>query len=247
MNEKDKIILEMLKNGKSYTDIIAELSVSPSRIAVVKKRNVNVLSSTNDALLGSINKNKNEQNKEKIAVVPEVVHRTAPPPLPPPVPLIEKVVVEPRKRLKELSLKLGQTPPPLPPPPSPLSKKEVEEVEANHIVKVKYSDIKSVAGKPFLSHKSNSSDFSAEAGVIKKYLSLDGKRLYIREFLAFFNELQRLIDEKKITKSSKYAREIIYIQKELVKHINKNKHVKGKIEFRLDASDNFIKTARGTF
>jgi ribosomal protein L24E len=50
MDSKDKLILDMLKNGKSYTDIQAELKVSPSRIAIVKKQYLNAPSSTNNAL-----------------------------------------------------------------------------------------------------------------------------------------------------------------------------------------------------
>jgi len=36
--DKKKLILKMLNAGKSYTDIIATLDVSPSSIAVVKKK-----------------------------------------------------------------------------------------------------------------------------------------------------------------------------------------------------------------
>jgi hypothetical protein len=35
----DKQILDLLKQGKSYADIQAELTVSPSRISTVKKKN----------------------------------------------------------------------------------------------------------------------------------------------------------------------------------------------------------------
>jgi len=38
MNDKDLKIVEMLKQGKSYSDIQAVLSVSPSKISVVKKK-----------------------------------------------------------------------------------------------------------------------------------------------------------------------------------------------------------------
>lgn len=55
MDNKDKLILEMLRNEKSYTDIQSELNVSPSRIAKVKKQYSNTTSSTNDALLRNNN------------------------------------------------------------------------------------------------------------------------------------------------------------------------------------------------
>ena len=38
MNDKELKIVEMLKQGKSYSDIQAVLSVSPSKISVVKKK-----------------------------------------------------------------------------------------------------------------------------------------------------------------------------------------------------------------
>lgn len=49
----DEQILAMLKDGKSYSDIQAELRVGPSRIIVVKKMYLKPTSSTNDALLGT--------------------------------------------------------------------------------------------------------------------------------------------------------------------------------------------------
>ena len=51
MDSKDKLILEMLKNGKSYTDIQSEINVSPSRIAKTKKQYLNTSSSNNEELL----------------------------------------------------------------------------------------------------------------------------------------------------------------------------------------------------
>ena len=94
--------------------------------------------------------------------------------------------------------------------------------------------------------KVNSSNIP-EAGIIKKYLNLDRRSLYKKEFVDFLDDLQKLINEKKITKTSKYAAEIMHIQKELIKHIRKNRLAKGRIVFNLDSSDKFIKTAGGTF
>ena len=130
-NDKDELILQMLKKGKSYTDIIAELSVSPSRIVVVKKRNVDALSSTNDALLGTTTVKKMEIKKEVKVVEPEVVLRKTIPPSPPPGPPVKKVV-EPETKITQTTLPLS----PLPP------KKEVEEED--HIIEFKLSEIKSI-------------------------------------------------------------------------------------------------------
>lgn len=61
MDNKDRLILEMLKDGKSYSDIQAILNVSPSRIIVVKKKNI--LSSADGVLLS--NPTPTPEEKEK--------------------------------------------------------------------------------------------------------------------------------------------------------------------------------------
>jgi len=102
--DKDERILEMLKEGKSYTDIMAELYVSPSRIVIVKKRNKDLLSSTDNALLGPF-KSKKEvaelAKKETVeaAIVPpleeiskvDVVVKTKPTFHPPDLSLSDKL------------------------------------------------------------------------------------------------------------------------------------------------------------
>ncbi|MFA6924822.1 MAG: hypothetical protein WC223_11290 [Bacteroidales bacterium] len=87
MDSKDKLILDMLKNGKSYTDIQAELKVSPSRIAIVKKQYLNAASSNNNELLQNNSTNNvqpsevkkvietKEKPKEKVAIKTEIANK----------------------------------------------------------------------------------------------------------------------------------------------------------------------------
>ncbi|MFA6924419.1 MAG: hypothetical protein WC223_09225 [Bacteroidales bacterium] len=87
MDSKDELIIEMLKNGNSYTDIQAELKVSPSRIAIIKKQYLNTPSSTNNALLQNNSTNniklsehkkpieKEGKPKEKVVIKSEVVKK----------------------------------------------------------------------------------------------------------------------------------------------------------------------------
>lgn len=60
---KDQAILEMLEAGKSYTDIMAELNVSPVRIIVLKKKLA--LKSDDSTLSGTKNL---AELKEKIKI-----------------------------------------------------------------------------------------------------------------------------------------------------------------------------------
>jgi len=66
---KDQAILKMLQEGKSYTDIVAALHVSPTRIIVLKKR---IALNGNDDLLkvnekADISDNTRHQEKEYFA------------------------------------------------------------------------------------------------------------------------------------------------------------------------------------
>ncbi len=62
---------------------------------------------------------------------------------------------------------------------------------------------------------------SDEIRFIKRFVLLNGKIKTKHQILLFLNALQRAITEKRIRKSSKYAKEIIHIQEQLVKLYNK--------------------------
>lgn len=229
MNEKDQKILEMLKAGKSYTDIIAELSVSPSRVTVVKKKYSNMLSSANDALLGNTTTLFPKKEEVVKVVVPEVVSRPEPPrQIPPPPPI---------KITKESEKIANPSQPPLLP-----SLGNIEpEYESSGIIEVKLSDIKSIGGKPFLnSGGSKPMTVPIELDIMKRYLNLNGKWVYKKVFSDLLDDLQRLIKNKMINKSSKYAKEIMHIQKELVKTLEKHYRTRSQIGFSLDAKDKFV-------
>jgi hypothetical protein len=68
---------------------------------------------------------------------------------------------------------------------------------------------------------------------------MDGKRKTRKQLLSFINTLQRSIEKKEIRKTSKYAKEIIHIQNELVKIYNDNE-VGEIFTFKLDSSDKSI-------
>lgn len=89
----DEQILAMLKEDKSYSDIQAELRVSPSRIIVVKKVYEKSLSSTNSTLLGTtIEKNNTPPTTQNIT------------PTPPPTthPEIDQKTVDKQKEIEKL-------------------------------------------------------------------------------------------------------------------------------------------------
>ncbi len=75
---KDQAILKMLEDGKSYTDIMAALNVSPTRIIVLKKRialkaaNIaelkdKIKAKANDIQKADLNQNTDKQEKEYFA------------------------------------------------------------------------------------------------------------------------------------------------------------------------------------
>jgi len=65
-----------------------------------------------------------------------------------------------------------------------------------------------------------------ETQLIRRFLDFDGKVLYRKTFEVFLDELQRAIAEKKITKKSPVAREIMAIQKAVVAAYNSMKSAK---------------------
>jgi len=79
-------------------------------------------------------------------------------------------------------------------------------------------------------------EIALEVRFIKRYVLMDGKKKTRKQLLAFINTMQRALTKKQINKSSKYAKEIEHIEKELVKIYNDNK-VGNTFTFRLDESD----------
>ena len=236
MAEKDEIILEMLKNGKSYTDIIAEISVSPSRIVIVKKRNADILKRAKDARLeGTITVKIQEKEPEKVVKEEEKPPAPplppSPPPTPPPLP--------------------PTPPPPLPPsppvPPPPLSP-TVEQIERARAAAASYARLKEL--KPKISNLPEAEQNvklpvqaevkpPVEKTFIVKYLQLDGKNFYKKDLEAFLAELQNSIKSQQIRKSSIYAKEIDHIQRQLIKVIRTADN-RNKINVKLDKTDAFL-------
>ena len=246
MAEKDDIILEMLKNGKSYTDIIAVLSVSPSRIVIVKKRNeaiINAAKANKDALLGTIT----------------TIISPPPPPLPPPS------LPPPPPPLPPPPPPLPPPPPPSPPLPSPVpstiiqdSLKTKEQLRLKAIAREKFlhSGIDQVNYDQdqrientrkeildLLDKKNKVIDSPIpEEDIIKRYISLsDSKRIYKKNIKSLVDDLQILIKNGQIRKTSKYAKEIEFIQKELLKVLNSQKT--GNIKICPKHNDQFIRDA----
>jgi hypothetical protein len=82
-----------------------------------------------------------------------------------------------------------------------------------------------------------------EIRFIKRYVNLNGKVKTKDQILAFVNGLQRAIIEKRIGKSSPYAKEILYVQEKLVKSYN---GMKGKARFEIPtAKFNELKAITG--
>jgi hypothetical protein len=144
MESKDDAILKMLKEGKSYTDIIAILSVSPSKIAVVKKRNENILKISNDALLSTTTTNNEVPPPPVPCELPEKII----PPIPDNVPYFttDNNVPLPPRRKKENKPRItkirsypvfGLSPPLLPPSPPPLPLEPVKKKEISEDIKNK--------------------------------------------------------------------------------------------------------------
>ena len=79
-------------------------------------------------------------------------------------------------------------------------------------------------------------EITLEVRFIKRYILMDGKKKTRKQLLTFINTLQRALTKKQITKSSKYAKEIEHIEKELVSIYNDAK-VGNTFTFRLDDND----------
>ncbi|MFK5855762.1 MAG: AAA family ATPase [Bacteroidota bacterium] len=79
-------------------------------------------------------------------------------------------------------------------------------------------------------------EITLEVRFIKRYILMDGRKKTRKQLLTFINTLQRSLTKKQITKSSKYAKEIEHIEKELVSIYNDAK-VGKTFTFRLDDND----------
>ena len=75
--------------------------------------------------------------------------------------------------------------------------------------------------KPKVDNAKRVERVSEEVKLIKRYVLLHEKVKTKKQILLFINAMQRAIVEKRIRKSSKYAKEINYIQEQLVKLYNK--------------------------
>lgn len=76
-----------------------------------------------------------------------------------------------------------------------------------------------------------------EIRFIKRYVLLNGKVKTKHQILLFINALQKAILEKRIRKSSEYAKEIMHIQKKLIELYNK---IPEQVEVSI--SDNSLKS-----
>ena len=102
--DKDKLILEMLLDGKSYTDIMAELHVSPQRIIILKKRNKEMFNHLDNRTIRYFNtKDEIKTVKEPTPVLPIIKEVEMPEPpktetkieAPPTTTKIETIVSKP--------------------------------------------------------------------------------------------------------------------------------------------------------
>jgi hypothetical protein len=80
------------------------------------------------------------------------------------------------------------------------------------------------------------SEISVEVRFIKRYILMDGKQKTRKQILSFLNSMQRAIEKKQIRKTSKYAKEIMHIQDELIKIYN-DPDVGESFKFSLDKTD----------
>jgi len=105
-------------------------------------------------------------------------------------------------------------------------KKKVVKKESNTRVANK-PDKKSPESKPV-------EKLDEEIRFIKRYVLLNGKVKTKSQVLLFLNALQKSITEKRIRKTSKYAKEIIHIQDKLVELYNK---MLEQVEVKLSEKD----------
>jgi hypothetical protein len=111
----------------------------------------------------------------------------------------EKIVLEVLKNY-DLSLEMLE--------PKPVKKKPQKTSARKSVQKKKPTNI---------NHVERTSD---EIRFIKRYVLLNGKVKTKHQILLFLNALQRAITEKRIRKTSKYAKQVIHIQDQLVSLYN---------------------------
>jgi hypothetical protein len=121
--------------------------------------------------------------------------------------------------------------------PSKLKKEttvQIPKEQANKITAIKKKEVKNV---PVISRKisvrpsppKNEADIRwvekvpEELRFMKRYINLDGKTKTYDQLLSFINSLQRAILEKRIRKTSPYAKQIGYMQKKLIEAYNGRK------------------------
>ena len=219
--DKDERILEMLKEGKSYTDIMAELYVSPSRIVIVKKRNKDLLSSTDNALLGPF-KSKKEvaelAKKETVeaAIVPpleeiskvDVVVKTKPTFHPPDLSLSDKLkasaaAIDAKREKEQAIARLKEI---------ARSKETKNDLFSNPttttpIVNAPTVNSPTVVNTPVIPTPA----FTKEYSIMKEYLNLDKKTVRVESILNFLMRIQDSIKKLEIRKGSKYEKEMLHI------------------------------------
>jgi len=115
-----------------------------------------------------------------------------------------------------------------------VKKEKPAKVEKEKPVKVK----KEKPEKPIKEDNHTAvTDISPEIRFIRRYINLDGRILQKEDILRILIPLQRAIRTQKIRKFSKYADQIVYIQKELLKIWSKYRNSKASFTFTLDQAD----------
>jgi hypothetical protein len=223
MTDKENRIIQMLKEGKSYTDISCEMKVGPSAISLVKKKyakSLNQASSTNDALLqrkSLENKVVGDLNSEKNLIVTTTLK-------PAERDNLTEIHPGPEAVLQDNhSDSLSDLP---------------EEPDTDNILRVPFAEISHSNDQP-LELKKNFHP-STEQKIINRFIGLDGKKLHRNIIYYFLMDIQSQINKKKIGKDSIFAEEIMHIQSELIKIWNKHKNSTLLFTFELDDLDRDI-------
>jgi len=229
MNEKDELILEMLKKGKSYADIIADLSVSPSRISVVKKKNVDILKDLSGVPYSKYNKDECilEMLKKGKSYADIIADLSVSP---------SSISVVKKRNADILKSVTGLL------HSNTIEALPAQEPEENVVEPVPTDTDKFEIPEKFRK-RLEGIVFANELGVIKRYIRLDGKEVDAYYLFVFIKDLQFLIKSREIRKDSKYVKEIMHIQKELIKIWEKHQGTKDRFVFKLDNRDKFIRTA----
>ena len=118
-----------------------------------------------------------------------------------------------------------------------VKKEKAVKVEKEKVVKVK----KEKQPKPEkIDMREGVFELDPEIKFIRRYVNLDGRTLHKEDILRILVPLQRAIRLQKIRKTSKYAKEIIYVQNELLKIWNKYHGGNASFVFNLDRKDSAL-------